>query len=161
MRDITLSDIKDLFETLLVLERAVVALAARRMTQAGIGRLERLNDQFRAAWGRQQYLEVTLVNSRFHREIYDTTGNEFMKSYLGSLQSQSQRLAYICFTRPAAIDLDAHGDESIADHRELIDGLKKKDEAGAVELITKHIQRFRKRVADHMAPALLNLKIIA
>lgn len=161
VRDITLSDIKDLFETLLVLERAAVALATRRIGPSGIGRLERLNDQFQAAWRRQHYLEVTLTNSRFHHEIYAATGNDFMKTYLDSLQTQSQRLAYICFTRPAAIDLDAHAEASIRDHRELAESLKKKDEDAAVELITGHIQRFRRRVADYTTPALLDQKIVA
>ena len=161
VRDITLSDIKDLFETLLVLERAAVALATRRIGQSGIGRLERLNDQFQAAWQRQHYLEVTLANSRFHREIYAAAGNDFMKSYLGSLQAQSQRLAHICFTRPATIDLDAHAEASIRDHRGLAESMKEKDEAAAVELITGHIQRFRKRVADYTTPALLDQKIVA
>ena len=161
VRDITLSDIKDLFETLLILERAAVALATRRIGQSGIGRLERLNDQFQAAWQRQHYLEVTLANSRFHREIYAAAGNDFMKSYLGSLQTQSQRLAYICFTRPATIDLTDHAEASIRDHRELAESLKKKDEDAAVELITGHIQRFRRRVADYTTPALLDQKIVA
>ncbi len=161
VRDITLNDIKDLFETLLVLERAAVALAARRISPSGIARLERLNDQFQDAWERQHYLDVTLTNSRFHRQVYEATGNDFMTSYLGSLQTQSQRLAYICFTRPAAIDLDAHADESIRDHRDLIESLKKEDEAAAVELITGHIKRFRMRVADYTTPALLNQEIVA
>ena len=159
VRDITLDDIKDLFETLLVLERAAVALAARRIGGSGIGRLERLNEEFQAAWKRRHFLDVTLANSRFHRELYAATENAFMRTYLNSLQTQSQRLAYICFTRPAAIDLEAHAEESIRDHHELIARLKRKDEPGAVELITGHIQRFRKQVADYTTPALLELDI--
>ena len=161
VRDITLSDIKNLFETLLVLERAAVALAARRIEPAGIDRLEGLNERFRAAWDRHHYLDVTLANSRFHREIYAATGNEYMQSYLGSLQTQSQRLAYICFTRPADLDLRAHADESIRDHQRLIDCLRKKDEAAAVALTTAHIRRFRQRVADYTTPVLLDQEIVA
>jgi hypothetical protein len=41
------------------------------------------------------------------------------------LQTQSQRLAYICFTRPADLDLNAHADESIRDHGMLIACLEK------------------------------------
>ncbi len=160
VRDITLNDIKDLFETLMVLERAAVALAARRIDSAGIGRLERLNERFKAAWDRHHYLDVTLANSRFHRQIYAATGNEYMQSYLGSLQTQSQRLAYICFTRPADLDLRAHADESIRDHDALIEYLRKKDETGAVELTTTHIQRFRQRVADYTSPALLAQDVV-
>lgn len=161
VRDITLSDIKDLFETLLILERAAVALAARRISPAGIGRLERLNGQFQAAWEQQHYLDVTLTNSRFHRQIYAATENDYMQSYLGSLQTQSQRLAYICFTRQAGIDLDAHADGSIRDHRELIEHFQKKDEAAAVESITRHIKRFQMQVADYTIPAVLNQEVVA
>ncbi|BBO71821.1 AsnC family transcriptional regulator [Desulfosarcina alkanivorans] len=161
VRDITLDDIKDLFETLMIMERAAVALAARRIGPSGIGRLERLNDQFRRAWQCRQFLDVTLANSHFHRELYAATGNDFMTSYLNSLQTQSQRMAYICFTRPATLDLEAHAEESIRDHHELIARLKRKDESGAVELITGHIRRFREQVADYTAPALLDLGIVA
>jgi DNA-binding GntR family transcriptional regulator len=161
VRDITLKDIKDLFETLMVLERAAVALAVRRIGSAGISRLERLNDRFKAAWDRHDYLDVTLANSRFHREIYAATGNDYMQSYLGSLQTQSQRLAYICFTRPTDLDLRAHAEESIRDHGLLVDCLRKKDETAAVELTAAHIQRFRQRVADYTSPALLEQEIEA
>lgn len=160
VRDITLNDIKGLFETLLVLERAAVALAVRRIEPAGIGRLERLNDCFKTAWNRHRFLDVTLANSRFHREIYAATGNEYMQSYLGSLQTQSQRLAYICFTRPANLDLRAHADESIRDHGMLIACLKKKDETAAVEVTTAHIRRFRQRVADYTSPVLLEQEVV-
>jgi len=160
VRDITLRDIKDLFETLLVLERAAIALAVRRIGPSGIGRLERLNDQFKAAWDRHGYLEVTLANSRFHREIYAATGNEYMQSYLESLQIQSQRLAYICFTRPAELDLRTHAEESIRDHLRLIECLRKKDETAAVDLTTAHIQRFQKRVAEFTTPVLLDQQIV-
>jgi DNA-binding GntR family transcriptional regulator len=161
VRDITLSDIKDLFETLMVLERAAVALAVRRINAAAIGHLETVNAKFQAAWHRQHYLDVTLINSHFHRDIYASTGNVFLESYLNSLQIQSQRLAFICFTRPTAIDLQAHAEASIQDHWELIGCLRNKDEIAAVDLITEHIQRFQKQVAAYMTPALLDLKMRA
>ena len=160
VRDITLNDIKDLFETLLVLERAAVALAVRRITPSGIRRLEQLNQRFQKAWDRHRYLDVTMANSRFHREIYAATGNAYMQSALESLQTQSQRLAYICFTRPAEVDLRTHADASIQDHRVLIACLGEKDEAGAVALTTAHIQRFRKRVADYTTPALIEQEVV-
>jgi len=160
VRDITLNDIKDLFETLLVLERAAVALAVRRVTPSGIRQLERLNERFQTAWDRHNYLEVTLANSRFHREIYAAAGNAYMQSYLGSLQTQSQRLAFICFTRPADVELNAHAEDSIRDHDMLIDCMRKKDEAAAVALTTAHIQRFRKHVADYTTPMLLDQELV-
>ncbi len=159
VRDITLDVIKDLFETLLILERPAVVLAARRIRAPAITRLKSLNIQLENAWNRHHYLDVTLSNSRFHREIYVAAGNEFMGTYLNSLQTQSQRLAYICFTRPTAIDLAAHAEASIVDHAQLIHCLEKKDETGAVELVTRHIQRFQRRVTDYTAAAPIDLAL--
>lgn len=161
VRDITLKDLKDLFETLLILERSAVALAARRIQRGDIEHLEQLNTAVGEAWRKQDYLQVTLLNSRFHRFVYSATHNAFMTSYLNSLQNQSQRLAYICFSTPAQIDLSAHAEASIRDHGELIACFKKKDEHAAVAVITRHIKLFQKRVADFTAPTELDLKLTA
>ena len=161
VRDITLKDLKDLFEALLILERSAVALATRRINQEGLAQLEQLNREVRDAWKQKSFLQVTLLNSSFHRAIYKAAGNAFIDSYLNSLQTQSQRLAFICFSEPATIDLTAHAEESIQDHGELIECFKRKDETAAVEVITRHIKLFQKRVSDFTTPSELDLKLIA
>jgi DNA-binding GntR family transcriptional regulator len=161
VRDITLKDLKDLFETLLILERSAVALAARRIQREAIEQLAQLNREVGDAWRKQDYLQVTLLNSRFHRAVYTATGNAFVTSYLNSLQNQSQRLAFICFSAPATIDLAAHAAESIRDHEELISCFTKRDESAAVDVITRHIQLFQKRVSDFTTPSELGLKLTA
>lgn len=161
VRDITLKDLKDLFEALLILERSAVALAARRIDPQVLERLERLNRELGSAWERHDYLQVTLLNSRFHRTVYDATGNAFITSYLNLLQNQSQRLAYICFSAPATIDLAAHAEESIRDHRELIERFRTRDETAAVNVITRHIRLFQKRVSDFTLPSEVDLQLIA
>ena len=161
VRDITLTDLKDLFEALLILERSAVALAARRIQPKALDHLEQLNRQVQAAWQRQDYLQVTLLNGRFHRAVYTATDNAFIISYLNALQNQSQRLAFICFSAPATIDLAAHAEESIQDHEELIACFRHKSENAAVEIITRHIKLFQKRVADFTSPSELDLKLTA
>jgi DNA-binding GntR family transcriptional regulator len=161
VRDITLKDLKDMFETLLILERSAVALAARRIQREAIEHLTQLNREVGEAWRKQDYLQVTLLNSRFHRAVYDATHNAFLTSYLNSLQNQSQRLAFICFSAPATIDLAAHAEESIRDHEELIGCFQKRDERAAVEIISRHIKLFQKRVGDFTTPSELDLKLTA
>ena len=85
VRDVTLSDLKDLFEALLILERSAAALAARRISKEQIRALERINEDFRKAWQKNDFMQVTLQNSRFHRGIYEAAGNTFLNSYLNSL----------------------------------------------------------------------------
>ena len=47
VRDITLSNLRDLFETMLILERSAVALAANRIGQDQIEELQRINIDLR------------------------------------------------------------------------------------------------------------------
>jgi DNA-binding GntR family transcriptional regulator len=158
VRDVTLSDLKDLFEALLILERSAVALATRRITPEKIQVLKHLNTELKTAWQENDFMQVTLLNSRFHRTIYEAAHNAFLNSYLNSLQNQSQRLAYLCFSKPAtSLDLESHADHSIEDHERLIQCLATGDEAGAVNAITEHIRLFQRRVNDFSTPSVMDL----
>ena len=162
VRDVTLSDLKDLFEALLILERSAAALAARRITRGltrdQIRTLKRINAEFNKAWEKKDFMLVTLQNSRFHRGIYDAAGNAFLNSYLNSLQNQSQRLAYLCYSKPSAsIIMESHAEHAVRDHARLIECFAAGDEAGAVQVITEHIRLFQNRVNDFSTPAVMDL----
>lgn len=161
VRDVTLNDLKDLFETLLILERSAAALAARRIKSEQVTMLRKINADFEKAWKKKDFLQVTLQNSRFHRAVYDAADNAFLKSYLDSLQNQSQRLAYLCFSRQeASIDLESHAVHSIKDHESLIASLRKGDETLAVQIVTEHIKLFQNRVNQFATPSAVNLDLI-
>lgn len=162
VRDVTLSDLKDLFEALLILERSAAALAARRITREQLQTLQRINEDFKEAWLKNDFMQVTLQNSRFHRGIYDAAGNTFLNSYLNSLQNQSQRLAYLCFSKSeSSVDLDSHAEHSIRDHTRLIECFSAGDEAGAVQAVTEHIRLFQNRVNDFAVPSVVDLELFS
>jgi DNA-binding GntR family transcriptional regulator len=161
VRDITLNDLRDLFETMLILERAAVSLAARRIGKDQIENLRQVNADFRQAWLKKDFLGVTLLNSRFHRSIYKAADNAFLFSYLDNLQSQTQRLAYICFSKePAAYDIKSHAELSIKDHQSLIELLQQGSDLEAVKVITEHVKLFQRRVLNFTSPSLENLDAI-
>ena len=156
--NITLANIKDLFETMLVLERTAAALAARRVTSAQIKNLTEINAALRNAWRGQDFYRTSLLNSRFHRTIYAATRNALLQSYLDNMQHQAQRLAYICFSHAiAGFDIRSHARLSIKDHQDLINALKAKDKAAAVHIIAQHVDRFHRRVLKFTQPSLESL----
>ena len=158
VRDVTLSDLKDLFEALLILERSAAALATRRISPEQVQVLKDVNAALKKAWQENDFMQVTLLNSRFHRTIYEAAHNAFLNSYLNSLQNQSQRLAYLCFSKPAtSLDLESHADHSIEDHQRLIQCFETGDEAGAINAITEHIRLFQSRVNDFSTPSVMDL----
>jgi DNA-binding GntR family transcriptional regulator len=155
VRDITLSNLRDLFETMLILERSAVALAAIRIKADQIDDLQRINIDLRQAWLEKNFLHVTLLNSQFHRIIYQATDNTFLFSYLDNLQNQSQRLAYMCFSKElSSYDIESHAELSIKDHQSLIEMFKRGSGAEAVKVISEHVKLFQRRVNHFMLPSL-------
>jgi DNA-binding GntR family transcriptional regulator len=155
VQDITLSNLKDLFETMLIMERSAVALAARRIKKDRIEDLQRINGDLRRAWLEKNFLQVTLLNSRFHRFIYQAADNAFLFSYLDNLQSQSQRLAYMCFSKDVtSYDMQSHAELSIKDHQALIDLLEQRNDVEAVKVISGHVKLFQRRVNHFILPSL-------
>lgn len=155
VRDITLSDIRDLFETMLILERSAVALAANRIKKEQIEELQQVNSDLRQAWLEKNFLQVTLLNSRFHRIIYKATDNSFLISYLDNLQNLSQRLAYMCFSKEVpTYDMASHAESAIKDHHSLIELFKRGDNIEAVNVISGHVKLFQRRVNHFMLPSL-------
>jgi DNA-binding GntR family transcriptional regulator len=154
VRDITLHTIKDLFETMLILERSAAALAAKRIRPDQIEDLQRKNNSLGEAWHKKNYLRVTLLNSKFHGIIYQATDNSFLISYLGNLQLQSQRLAYMCFSKDLlSYDMQCHAELSIKDHQSLIDLFKQGNDIEAVKVISEHVKLFQRRVNHFMLPS--------
>jgi DNA-binding GntR family transcriptional regulator len=155
VRDITVSSLRDLFETMLILERSAVALAAKRIQTDQIEDLLRINADLHQAWHEKNFLRVTLMNSRFHRIIYKATENTFLFSYLDNLQNQSQRLAYMCFSKDVSTyDMESHAELAIKDHQSLIELFKQGSDLKAVKVISEHVKLFQRRVNHFMSPSL-------
>ena len=155
VQDITLSNLKDLFETMLIMERSAVALAARRIKKDQIEELQRINGELREAWLDKNFLHVTLLNSRFHRYIYQAADNAILCTYLDNLQNQSQRLAYMCFSRDmSSYDMQSHAELSIKEHQNLIELLEEGNDIEAVNVISGHVKLFQRRVNHFLLPSL-------
>lgn len=155
VREITLSNLRDLFEAMLILERSAVALAASRIKPGRIENLERINSDLRRAWLENNFLQVTLLNSRFHRTIYQASENVFLIAYLDNLQNQSQRLAYMCFSKDmSTYDMQSHAELAIKDHQLLIELFEQGNAAEALNVISEHVKLFQRRVNHFMLPSL-------
>jgi DNA-binding GntR family transcriptional regulator len=154
-----LNDVKALFEAMMISERAMAVLAARRRTRDHLTELAELSSRIAAAMAGNDFLAVTLLNSRFHRVIYRAGRNAFLQSSLDHIQSQAQRLAYLCFSQEvAAHDLEEHYRKVQKDHETIIRRLEKRDQEGLIQAVTGHIRLFHDRVARYTRPDLEGLE---
>ena len=80
--------------------------------------------------------------------------NIFLISYLGNLQLQSQRLAYMCFSKEmSSYDIESHADLAIKDHQSLIDLFKQGADVEAVKVISEDVKLFQRRINHFILPS--------
>jgi DNA-binding GntR family transcriptional regulator len=147
VKPLTLQGASDLFEALLVMERFSARLAAYHVTPANLSGLEACYRRIQSAVERQDYLGITLENSRFHRGIAAASHNQFVQMFLETLHDQAQRLAYISFSRPLGRrTVKENFQRAQQDHRRIIEYLTERDADGVDEVVTAHTLAFRSRV---------------
>lgn len=159
VRQVSLEDVRAFFEAFMILERAAAGLAAKRIKPDRIKLLGEVNADLERAMSERAFLQITLQNCRFHRTIHEATGNDFLISPLYNLESQYDRLAYLCFSEETdADDLKAHFAKVIEDHEALIQCMREGDAQRAVETVTRHLHLFLSRVSEYLRPnmAILN-----
>jgi len=146
---------------MLILERSAVALAVRRIKPDQIEALRKINSDLRRAWLENKFFRVTLLNSRFHRTIYQAAENALLSSYLDNLQNQSQRLAYMCFSKVlSTYDMQSHAELAIKDHLLLIESFEQGNATEALQVIAEHIKLFQRRVNHFILPSIDTLDAV-
>ena len=137
--DISVTDLQKIFELRIVLEGFCARLAAQRISEEQIQRMEAvLSDFDQLRDGNSPALMS--IDKRFHKLLYRAADNEFLAETLDRLYDLSLRLWYLVLNR-----LDDVRD-SIDQHRMVLDALKEGDEAQAEVLIQTHIVEFQQSI---------------
>lgn len=148
VRPLMLTDIRDLFEVLLLIERFSARLAAPRITEAALRGLGAAHAEINRAIRTRDYLALTYANSRFHRLIFAASGNAYLGQMYDLLHPQSQRLAYLCFSTELRnrASLREHFVQVRADHEAILHHLARHDPDALEKAVVAHVQLFRERV---------------
>ncbi|WP_107852816.1 GntR family transcriptional regulator [Oceanimonas marisflavi] len=130
---ITPEEIREHFEIICSLERRAAELAAERATKAELAELTRLQQQledYHQAQDKQQYFEV---NQHIHRLIIELAGNETLTLLHHQLMNKVSRGRYL------AIGFHHRWDESVTEHRDLLEALKAGDGDRAGRILAEHV----------------------
>ena len=142
VKPITLRDVDDLFELRVIVETAVVALAAGRVDAA---RLRRLDDVCSAGYlpsdrhSEARYLEA---NTAFHLTIAAATGNERLLGLLGQIVGEMERLFHF------GLAVCNRTEELRRGHRALVDALAAGDTLLAERLVREELASAKAMVLD-------------
>ncbi len=126
-------DVDEVFPVMAVLEGKVAELAARRITSADLARLEAIHaelEKHAAANNADRFFEA---NQRFHNALQDIAGNR----YLAQLIDDARKV--IKLTRRDSLRLEGRLKQSLAEHRDILDALHRKDPAEAQGRMHDHL----------------------
>ncbi len=126
-----LDSIIELYELRRALEAHAASLAAARVDQDTIGRLDALLDRLEAVTDDE---ELSELDHEFHSAIADIAGNDALAMLLDVLRARSR--AYRIFTTEDAAQIKVLSD---AGHRSILRGLEARDPVAASAAAAGHV----------------------
>ena len=132
------SELNDIFAIRVLLEVPVVAEIARaRLTPAQIEQLRHLAGATKRAADDGNLIEFLETDRKFHVGLIATLGNKPLADLVETLRD---RVRLHGFKNSSTRE---HIAQSASEHFQLLDALSKQDEAGAVAVMRRHLERSR------------------
>lgn len=123
------AELEEVYEMRVAAETLALRRAIPELSNAQIDRAERIQDRAEASGLR----DFGALNKAFHATLYAPCGRPRLLAHIAALGDIADR--YLTFT---AGSLD-YRDRSHGEHRALLAACRRRDEAAAVELLTRHI----------------------
>ncbi len=130
--ELSIDDILDLFEAIAGVERHACELAAERMNQRDLDKLQRLHKRMarhHAEGERQPYFKL---NHEIHFAIVEASKNTTLQAIHASLMSRARRARY------AALASHARWTEAMGEHERIMAALVERDPRRAGEIMRQH-----------------------
>jgi DNA-binding GntR family transcriptional regulator len=137
--DVSVTDLQKIFELRIILEGFCARLAAQRITEEHIEKMEMVLCDLEELQDGHPPAFIS-IDKRFHKLLYRAADNEFLAETLDRLYDLSLRLWYLVLNR-----LDDVRDV-IEQHHNVLDALRDGDAAQAEMLVQTHIVEFQRSI---------------
>jgi DNA-binding GntR family transcriptional regulator len=129
-----------------VLEGLAAGLVAEKATAAELAELRDLVAEMQSRLAADDLLGHLPVVGRFHERIIEVAGNEFIAQFLDMLRAPLIRHQFRVILVPG------RKDESLAEHRDILTCLERRDATGAEQAMRQHIAQLRQSLqqASHL-----------
>lgn len=132
IRQLSQTEVVELYEMRLVLERTAAEMATQHGTQAEFDTLEALNDRIAAE--REDPALGAAINQDFHKGLYRAARNRFLLEAARALNSSLLLLGPTTYTDEQRIEV------VVGQHSEIIAGLRNRDAEAAGAAAEAHLQ---------------------
>ncbi|MGQ9646552.1 MAG: GntR family transcriptional regulator [Thermodesulfobacteriota bacterium] len=152
VREMNLKNIKDLFESLMHIEKLTACLASERITPTELKEIEKTEEDLNKALSRRDFWEIESQNQKFHQLVAQASDNEYLISIHRNLRTQAERLSYLAISKewengPA---LNDHLDKIKEHHKAILRCLKRKNPKSMEKLSVEHVKLFRNRIMVYL-----------
>jgi GntR family transcriptional repressor for pyruvate dehydrogenase complex len=127
------SEVIQVFEVREPLETQAAALAAARADDEAISEMEETLDRMAAEIEKGDTQAVTELDNRFHYLLGEATGNHLLHQVLESIQDLLMESRY------AILSIPGRPERSLAEHREVLDAVRRSDPKAASEAMHVHL----------------------
>ena len=132
--DLSFKDIADVFEIRAALEGLAAGLAAERITEEELERMERLLVEKQEAITQDDISKLVEVDTKFHELMYQASRNVRLGSIISNLREQIQRFRLTSLSYPGRNKL------SLEEHKKIVEAIQARDYQMARQLATEHIE---------------------
>lgn len=142
--DLTMKDVADVFEIRTALEGLAAALAAERITEDELETMERLLVEKGEAINLNDIGKLVAVDTKFHEVMYQASRNERLSAIISNLREQIQRF------RLTSLSIPGRKEDSLREHRNLLEAIQARDIQLARQLAQEHIENAENVLIDSL-----------
>ena len=151
VRPILFEGVRDYFESLRVMQKALFVLSAARIDGPQIEAGEAAHSELEAASERRDMLAIPNLNTAFHMAIAEGAGNRYLRDAYERLLIQGTRLAALTLRHYIVSQWDEEMGKLSVDHRDILDAAREHDQHRMAELSDRHVELSRSQVVKALA----------
>ncbi|HSH69395.1 MAG TPA: GntR family transcriptional regulator [Deferrisomatales bacterium] len=142
----SVAEIRELFEVMGILEGACACMAAEKLTDAGLGELERLHEDLERHYAARDHEAYIIANNLYHTFVQERARNGTLSAVINGLRAK------IFLHRFRQLYVQDRFDRSIGEHRELLAAFRDRDAVRAEAVMKSHLSRQCDALVENLAP---------
>ncbi len=130
----TIEEIKEMFEVMSVLEGVCARTASEKMSDKDFSRLELLHAKLEENFKYRDQKKYIRYNNQYHSLVQELAGNRTLNHIVNGLRQK------ILLYRFQSLNLPGRFEQSIKEHRELLEAFRNRDREKAETLMRSHLK---------------------
>jgi len=143
--ELKVREIEELFEVISGLEGMAARMAASRIQPATLKRLETLQNRMETIFRSGKLKEYFAINQAIHRLVVEAAGNSVLVATHHWLLGRAERARFLALQAPQ------RWNDSLREHRDILDCLRRGDGEGASCLTARHVRRTGEVISRRIA----------